>query len=331
MFKKFMCVFLSCITLTNLSIPAVAFQEQNDSIVLTDIGHGEYTTMSVFSDENDLTSIQATPFMNDDVLQVSADSYLTKVGSDTYQLTHKVDLLDSSGKSTTDYPIPENIINRADEIISEALENGNSDIEVFVLVPEKIDASSRSVKSEETSYYEYNGKQMKDYKLIARNHNTGFADVSGKRAKATATKIKDFLITSAGMASKAVSLFSLGMSAYDVFVAAYGPVRQEADGDILEAAVIYDTIVKYTYMKDPAGYYQEGCVSYKAWVNKATVYQFYEDNGEEDIEQVSINEEYFSENYDDPAPVACDHWGSSWIDPPIVFEFHDTKFIAVTS
>lgn len=141
---------------------------------------------------------------------------------------------------------------------------------------------------------------MKDYKTKYWNCSTGMLENRTTNAKDIANAFFNLTISCVGTFSTVVSVFGIGVSALGVYQAFHGPVVYGQQGDYVSTNTIYDKIEKLTSVYI-AGNWQPGSYTYKVWLNRADVYQFYGWTGASDLQQKSISTVHYSQYYNDVA------------------------------
>ena len=312
--KKIVSILCIICLLVNIipiyAIETYATNEAQDVIILTTDRNGNYTA-SAGAKRADKGSIIAKATEDEGIYHIAENKYITSTGCGTFQLTDKFDVdINNFEQSETifrEYCVPDKLKNEIEQNIEEQKMLGNDDLRISLFVPSKIDSDQISSSDAPlgTSQYTYKGVTFKDYSVKYWNCSTPLDEVNGSQAKSTASAFFNVLLSAAGVASQTISLFGVGISALSAYEAVKGTVSYGTQNDELRAKVIYDKIVKVTswYM---SGIWNEGLTTYKVWLNKDNVYQYYASTGNGYLHEKKINKICYSENFESPAKAIYD-------------------------
>lgn len=197
----------------------------------------------------------------------------------------------------------------------------NDDLEIEIYADSDISSEIQPLANKPigTTYYTYTyggtSYKMKNYTVAYRNLSTGMIEKTGIDVLNQAQAWLDFTVSALGAVSKKVTAFGIFSSAYDLFKAYRGEVVTGSSQDRIYTNLIYDRLMKETYVADIYNYYNLDCVSYKVWLNRHDSYQYYGSTGQSCSGNHTLNEEHFSENFQNPNPVAIQFpEGSHYID-----------------
>jgi hypothetical protein len=126
-----------------------------------------------------------------------------------------------------------------------------------------------------TTYYTYNGSQMKSEQLFYDNLDTQYQVISsGSLAKNIADNICNLAVI-AVTKIKYVNFFTTAISLYDAFANAYGASwATGATNDYVQVKLIYDNTDQWTYRNINGDWYL-GLVSQKAVISNIASVQYY--------------------------------------------------------
>ncbi len=337
-------------------IPISAYGEIiNENAIVTQYsvaeykGHGEYVlcdsgTVNLCNNLDTMSEgdyIGVTPTVDSEIYYIEGNKYLVNAYEDKYLLSEKVvidsQLYDNNITLFDEYNIPSDIKEGIEKVIDAQKALGNDDLGIELFVPTAMPNDIQIMANEPlgTVYYdyEYNGHvfRMKDYSVKYYNLASGMIEKTGTSALMTAKAFVDFVLSIpgvvSGVAEHVVTAFGLFETAYDLYVSIYGPIVEGSSDDLLYTNLIYDRIAKFTYAPDPiyGDYPNIGCYSHKVWLNRHDTYQYYSATGEGYLAQESIDREFYSPNFREPAPAAIRNGiGSSQIDFPLEVEIHGT-------
>lgn len=292
----------------------------NDTIVLTYTDHGSFEAVTtdvreITTDARESTSdvvsdiVYATSTEYDGIYQLNDDKYVANVKDDIFLLVEKEDLnledIEANELIFEKNNLTSDLIQSIEENIQQQKAIENEDFEVSIFAPATINTKASNARARsETSYYTYDGYNFKDTIVTYKNGSSGMQEIAaGTKTKNIASKLINLVISAVGIRSKSVSIFGAGLSALDVFVVDKGPVSYGAVKDRLSGNLIYDKYEKLTAMADNGGssYTFGYCTSYKVYIQRCDVYQFYVSTGESLTEEQGIWEYQYSENYLNPA------------------------------
>jgi len=359
--KKIICLISIISLLIVGTVPINAYNEMLcENLITTEYfvaeynGHGEYTVHKINGSINNNSDkktmlpenmISIIPTEDDEMYYVSDNKYLVNVYDDKYILAEKVTinskLYDDNIVIFDNYNIPEDVKNNIESVMISQMEMGNNDLGIELYVPAAVSSDVQIMANEPlgTTYYNYEYDNiiyhMMDYSVKYYNLSTGMIERTGTSALATAKTFTDFVLSIPGVVvdeivEHVISAFGLFESAYDLYVAICGPVVYGSSGDRLYTSLIYDRIVKYTYVQDPVfgDYPEPSCVAHKVWLNRHDTYQYYSSTGESHLAKESINMEFYTPNFRNPAPAAIENgFGSCQVDFPFQVTIHGTRVI----
>lgn len=295
-----------------LSASATSFLGTEEEILfLQSVGHGQYKTVSQKSNGE----IIAVETEDEGVFHVKGNQYILSTEADNYLLVDKIDVnVDQFSLNQiqfNQYGIPNELVTEIQKTINKQKEIGNDKLEVAIYAP----SLAASNQTENTTYYTYNGRQLRDY-AIKYWHMSVSHEKKGTGAKDTASSIFNFIISSAGVTSKTISLFGWGVSALSAYESIFGSVNYGTQSDKIYINIPYDKITKRTevYM---GGNWNPGCTTYKAWLDRSDTYQYYSSTGKSKYFEKSLNLEYFSEHYNSAAATAIANAPMQHYDPGI--------------
>lgn len=329
--KKTIIFLLVLCTLVSISSPALAYIPDlsfSDGVVMQYNGHGEYTITnainSIFpktkSDSKSISvgdAVFAEATNDSDIYRIDSDRYLTLARDNTYLLSDKISVnIDnfSSNEEVFDrYKISEDLRVDMENVIDTQRELGNNDLVIEVYAPSITSSGVQLFGNEPIGefYYTYVGDYgityyLKDVTVKYSNLSTGMIKITGTNILAKAKGFISIAIDIGSSLNKTVNAFSsvLGFigSAYDVYKAVSGEVYQGKSGDYMYTNLIYDRVLKATYVREISGTYNMlSYMSYKAWLNRHDTYQYYGETGKGQLTQPSLNLEIYSPNFKDPA------------------------------
>lgn len=288
---KWVSVMLISAMLTSITVPALAYS------------NGEMGNFSENVMDAELSQTEC-----EDVYKVEGtEQYVLKVAEDTYQLVNQLEVNVKSFEKNQDmfeiYGISDNIIDDIKQTIAE--QSGNSNLEIYIYTP--VNASSNARRAD-----------TKDEIVEYRNCSTGYVTfASGEETKDICEALFNLYVGAVGLVSKSVSIIGTGLSV----LSAFGEeVVTGSPTDKSQINLIYDKLEKYTSVYMSGNGWVPGCKSYKVWLNRGTVYQYYADNAREKYTNTNYNEVMYSESYNNADEVALDNYlNNMWIDNPLQF------------
>lgn len=320
--QRFIVITLLLCVIFSSTIPVCAVEAKDENkIILECVGHGEFLVRKSLTDaaENKPVDkaefatageiVSANSFDGDEILRVSAEKYLIKTADDTYMLADKITInpndLALVKQVLQHYEISSRYINQIEEVICHQKELKNNDFFIELFVPADISNDSGTKGGQITnSYYTYTDSQgdkwkMRDISIKYSNLSSGMVSKSGTTTKSYASAFVNVVISAAGTVSKTVSVFGVGKSLYDAYVAIHGTVQYSSGGDRTYSSAIFDRIEKTSQVyAEASGSYVTGKTSHKAWVNRLDTYQYYGATGESELIKPSVNEIHYSQYWD---------------------------------
>lgn len=137
-------------------------------------------------------------------------------------------------------------------------------------------------------YYIVKGGRLADNILLVKNA----MDKSGLAVQ----------ISVVGIGSKTISVFGLGKSLYDLYVAARGPVLSSRSTDQSSSVALYDRKEKLSqYYATALAKYVDGKTSHKIWMNKLETRQLYNGDPTFHDETKPLNTVEYSQYWDNNA------------------------------
>lgn len=157
----------------------------------------------------------------------------------------------------------------------------------------------------------YNGCPMMTHQFFYNNLSTGWKTVkSGAGAKDKAKLVKDVSISLGSLVSKRLTYFSTGKSVFDSFLTYFGLSDNNVTTnglDYFEARLTWGQKVQYT-MRDWAGEWQCGLVTYSVNVRNLAQEQFYANSGKDAyLTEANHNVTVNSAHYASPWKTAYDN------------------------
>lgn len=317
--KKLLMFILVLSLVSSMIVPAFAYdQEKVDAnskdshiVRMESVGHGEF---KVSNNQNSLTGnfVSAEKVNNDEELKISDDKYLIKVTNDTYLLTNKINVNASNFEKCESllqgYNVDEQHIKSIQEVIEFQKALNNNDFLVEIYVPDTYDSDANALSAaSETNYYTYTDRygqrwSMRDIVIKYSNVWTPMITKKGTSAKEKSDAFVNVVISGIGIASTSVSVFGVGKSLYDLYVAARGPVVSSRSTDQSNSSALYDRIEKLSQYYAPAlAKYVDGKTSHKVWMNKLETRQLYNGNPNPFDTTVTINKVAYSQYWDNNA------------------------------
>ena len=350
--KKLVCIISTVGLIFGSIVPIAAYNEiKNEEVIVAEYarykGHGEYEVCgnSMLNLESESMEsgdrVGIIPTEDEEIYYISDNTYLVNAYNNTYLLSEKVQLDSQNYENNIvlfeTHNVPENIKSDIAKVIATQKELGNKDFCIELFVPAKVISDVQVMANEPLGevYYNYFYRnhvyEMKDYSVKYKNLSSGMIEKKGLDVWDYAKLFGDFIFSIPGVADEVIiPAFGVFESAYELYASIRGPVTRASSGDRIYTDLIFDHIVKYTYAPDPVygDYPNAGCVSHKVWLNRHDTYQFYSETGESCYEEISLNQELFTPNFENPAPTAIlNGISSSHVDSPITTEIFETHVI----
>lgn len=314
---------------TQVDEPLMKYNGHGQFTISKDVAD-KTTSITTTSDIDNLKCgdvIRAKATEDKEIYHIIYDKYLSLAYGDTYVMADKIDI-DTSDIGVNEanfkkYNVSSNIIENIKAEISKEEANGNKDFAVAIFAPSIIKTSTLQLSQNsnvfqsspitfslnggqrittETAYYDYCNSgtwfSMQDYKTKYWHASTHMLENKTENAKDIANAFFNLTISSIGTISQIVSIFGVGISALSVYQTLYGPVVYGQQGDFVTTNTIYDIIHKETSVYFN-GEWEQGSYTYKVWLDRADVYQFYGWTGDSDLQKKSINTVFYSEHYND--------------------------------
>lgn len=317
--KKIISVFSSISLLAVTLLPSVAYGLEPvriTSATFSSNGHGEYEIVSVgdrvsglFGQTNE-ENVVASATDDSDLYHISGDRYLLRAEEDKYLLTEKVEVninnFETNEAVFSTHQISERVIQDMKSVAEAQKEAGNSEFSISLFVPARYDdASEVSPQANEPLGYSYlvrtyGGVQydIRNYAVKYSNISTTMLNSASSNVLANAKAFKNMLIGIGGVFSDVVSVFGAGVSVYDYFKTVHDSVITGSSGDQLEAALVYDRILKETCVYE-AGKWAPSMTTHKVWLNRLDMRLYNGKTGVTTFAQPSINAVFYSEHFYD--------------------------------
>lgn len=317
--KKFVSMFLTCISVFTLSFQVYATTLQDEKVIeklpntiqVMEGNDGIYIT-SV----NPSKSIIANKTEFEEIYQLSTGQFLMKAPEEQYvpvykhslnlfdeNLSNKLNNIQISDESkeiilkiANEDKINNDLVEKS---IPQNLDIKKSNVEVTIFTP--------NISATAASYYNYNGTQFYDELITFSGRSTNWFNVStGTNAKTVAQGLFNIGYAVAGLTINSVAIFSTGVSCLTGFMNATGYSSIPGNGgDAIQCKVVHNDTIKTTYVKDYTGSFVIGCVTQKVLVTSQSIYQNYYINGA--YRQYTAERNNFNiqtPNYSNPAPLA---------------------------
>lgn len=303
--------------------------EETNKLTLKDMGHGEYA----ITDTNDSATYSADTIIaskTDDstILYYSENQYLVETYNNHYILTDKTTFSadEISTKNLEQFNFSEQTNDEIQQVAAKQLALGNKDFEVEIYQPSSNnDIQLHSNEPIGTNYYQYTygGKtyKLKDYTVKYKTVNTGLLEQNDSNVLKVSKQFSSIVISAASAASKTIKLFvdkaGKFVTLYELYHSTFGAVKTGSSDDRTYTNLIYDRILKETYVADTRtdGKYILGAITHKIWLNRYDTYLLFKVNGNSLFIQPQLNQEMFSKNFKNPAPAAIQSVGGTyWTD-----------------
>lgn len=200
-------------------------------------------------------------------------------------------------------------------VAQNAIATGNIDANVTIFSPTFIESSYNNARG---SSMTINGKYQNTPMQSIRTHYTNISTETfnlsnGKAVVNYAKGFVNLLISGAGLKNSTISLFGMGVSAYQSALDYYNATNiSGSDHDFCEAHVRYDCTMQWTYALLGEQKYL-GLVSQKSTLNYVYYRQYFYNaarfNGDEEIIEEYPNKPYSTEHFDDPWEIAYRYYG----------------------
>lgn len=274
---------------------------QIEKIYFQYYGNGQYgKTIETRTVNIDSRIIEAIATESEDIYLVDGNEYLVQVSQDIYTLAEKIEIDETDFNANTSifemYSIPEKLRDDIEENIEREALNDNEDFSISLYVPANI-----SLLSSSATDFTYQGHKLRNYIVDYNNCSVGPVNKNGSNAKNAAASLTNFVLSCVGCVSKTVTIFGLGVSAYDVYASIHGEVQYGSQGDKTYSLLVYDKKTKDTHYYDPyVQTWQEGCFSQYVKMKRNDTYQFYGATGKSELTKKTLSTTYWTEHYYDP-------------------------------
>ena len=188
-----------------------------------------------------------------------------------------IDLLDNTDFSNamSQESIPLEVKERLQDQRNQAIELGYDSFSVTYFSPVLIQSSNSSPT---TTYYSYNGHQMRNDQLYSTDMDTGYTYIAqGKTVKEIASETIDIfirdLVTSA--IAEQFPIISNGLSLIEYFNQYFPTYVTGHTNDFLQIRLVYDVTDQWTYMQDYDGRWKLGLISQNVHIDSAHSLQYY--------------------------------------------------------
>lgn len=240
------------------------------------------------------------------VYELSDSTLILETGTQNYEVVvkHTLNLSDKASieeflsYSNLDEVIKNDILEKS----TKAFEDGNSDAIVDIFVPYE---SMLEVTS--TTYYTYDGYNLKDMLVYYTNLNTGYQVVKeGSATISAASSLVNGVASSIGISNNFVNLFLSVMTALEAYEDETNLYPSEsAFSDRIQHKLYYNVYDKYTYV-DYMGDYVLGTVTQRVYLLNSITEQYYVNyyGGNEVITTKQHSRSIATKNYYSPASEA---------------------------
>lgn len=251
-FRRIMAIALAtvmCFSLAPIDTYAANVQAENESFIITDIGHGSYCVVendaakSKSSFSSSTGSLTAALYDREsDIYKIKENgTYIAQVDEGMFMQVDKIDFTLGNLSETKRIIAENNISGRlATDILNasqKAADSGKS-VAATLYTP--------NANTRDTTYYTYNNIQMRQDIFTITNDNFGYNYISqGVSAFNIAKSITEILISEAGGVYRAVGL---GYTLFSFFSDNFGvTVVQGAGSDFIQADIYYNGVIRYVY------------------------------------------------------------------------------------
>lgn len=300
--------------------------DEQSNLVLQMDEYGQYKIAT----QKGYETVSAKATEDEEIFHLYDNKYVTWAYDDIYQLVDKIDVDINDFKLNnsifSQYGISQTLIDNMEKAIVEQKEIGNDNFAISIYAPSMINAKQGNVTTE-YSYYYYNGKHFRDISVKYWHMRTDMIENKGSNAKDIANAFINFIISAIGVGSTSVSAFGAGLSALDVYQAAYGTVSYGSHADYTNTLVVYDKIEKQTDMEFAGSWHDPGCISYKVWLDRNDTYQFYSSSGNSHLSKTPINFTYYSESFQSAAARVLYNFPTTYYDDAIRFRIYSTTVV----
>ena len=238
MFKRVICVFL---------IAALFLATSITTIAATDVG------LTVIYGTNELSSKAYTKVTKFSGVKQSADGYYAMEVDTNFNKAYvpvgRLDIQLSDAASVNAAlarnDIPLEIKSTLQKMHEQAVKTGTTNA-VSTLF-----SSTLLARDTTSTYYTYNGHQMRSDKMFSYGLNTNWNDIEeGVDTEDVAAFVVSVSITAASVASKFVSVLSTGYAVIEAFLDEFGSdFITGSTSDFLAMRLIYDDVKQWTYGK----------------------------------------------------------------------------------
>lgn len=332
-FRKRVLSAILAFTIAISCVPAYAVNydvKEGSSVTFQSCGNGLYqiSNPSPINLHTRGTVIHATATKNSDIFHVSSNNYLVLSHDSSYVLTEKISV-DINSFSPKNYPkIPFEVLDGLQKDIETQFSRGNMDFTAAIYSPVAentyVSDSTLSNRAYWGSQYTCGPYTLKDYFVELGNANTGMVEKKGTNTNTWAKSLFNLIISAGGTVSTTISLFGVGISAFDFFVSLFGKVERTNTKDYISVDTVYNKIGKSTYVLD-GDMWLFSLGTQKATITQVNVYQFYADNGNTSYKNTMPNKVHKTENYDNPN-MAIQMMGVGYMDPNIRYTVFDTTY-----
>ena len=339
---------------------AIVATPKNNEVFVQYDGHGQYTevpsavrtniTQEVNSQETGRVVI-ATATEDKDLYFLSQNDYLLRVGelNDTNRTflhveRNDVDIDNFSADELREFNFPDELVDRITSGVNAQIAMGNDAFGLSVFSPKSSretqsatlqgGASTQSTRESWDDYYTRFGQRFTDSYIKYRNYSCEYSDNS-KDAWKKASALVSFAIDVAGKKIKTIPAFQFGYSALKTLAIALG-VEEVGLGNgygSIQVIVTYDAISRITYWNLENGVGTDPYVSTcKAWLNTNFTQQTHDDYPSGGYQtQHFINEEAFSDHYDDPSAWLYNEYydAEGVIEGPLYHTILDNRYMLV--